>query len=220
VANHRHQEWHPRRLEVADHRHAVEAAIQQEQAGPDAHAGRLTEQPLHDILERLALGHAGQGHGVPPPLADDVGGGVGVEVAGAVAGLAAVHLGGVAEGLAVVRDQCQVDGQPLGMPAQRLGQMPGEGGVELTLQPGVVGEGGQQGLAGRLVGGRVSEPMAGVGERGDPGGGGQQERPEDGGRGLALVALELQVGLQVFRSGAMDLVAVEGMILRAHGSLR
>ena len=71
--------------------------------------------------------------------------------------------------------------------------MPGQGGVELPLQRGVVGQGGQQGLAGRLVGGGVVEALAGVGERGDPGGGGQQERPEDLGRGLPLVVLELEV---------------------------
>ena len=39
--------------------------------------------------------------------------------------------------------------------------------------------------------------VAGVGQRGDAGGGGQQERPEDGPR-LALVVLELQVVLQVW----------------------
>ena len=46
-------------------------------------------------------------------MADDVGGGVGVEVAGAVLGLGAVDLVEVAERLAVVGDQRQVDGQPL-----------------------------------------------------------------------------------------------------------
>ena len=35
-----------------------------------------------------------------------------------------------------------------------------------------------------------------------------------------LIVLELEVGLQVFGGGAMDLVAVEDMILWAHGSLR
>ena len=128
-------------------------------------------------------------------------------------GLAAVDLVEVAEGLAVVGDQGQVDGQPLAVLAQRLGQVPGQGGVEPPLQGGVVGQGGQQGLAGRLVGGGVAEAPAGVGQRGDPGGGGQQQRPEDLGRGLALVVLELEVGLQVLGGEAMDLVAVEGMIV-------
>ena len=113
MADHRHQERVPRRLEVADHRHAVEAAIQQQQPGPDADARRLAEQALDHVLERLALAHAGQGHGEPLPVADDIGGGVGVEVAGAALGLAAVDLVDVAEGLAVVGDQGQVDGQPL-----------------------------------------------------------------------------------------------------------
>ncbi len=106
------------------------------------------------------------------------------------------------------------------MTPDSLGQVPGEGGVESPLQDGVVGEGGQEGLACRLVGGGVAEASAGVGQRGDAGGGGQQQRPEGTGRRLALVVLELEVGLQVFGGGAMDLVAVEDMILWAHGSLR
>ena len=165
----------PGRLEVADHRHAVEATIEQQQPGPDAHAGGLTEQPLDYVLERLALLDAGQGDGVALPLADDVGGGVGVEVAGAALGLAAVDLVEVAEGLAVVGDQGQVDGQPLEVLAQRLGQVPGQRGVELPLQDGVVGKSGQERLACRLVGGGVAKALAGVGQRGDPGGSGQQE---------------------------------------------
>ena len=52
--------------------------------------------------------------------------------------------------------------------------------------------------------------MAGVGERGDPGGGGEQERPEDLGRDLALVVLELQVSLQVVGGEAMDLSCGRG----------
>ena len=150
---------------------------------------------MDDILERLALADAGQGDGVPLPLADDVGGGIGVEVAGAVLGLGAVDLAEVAEGFAVVRDQRQIDGQPLEALAERLGQVPGQRGVESPLQCGVVGERRQQRLARRLVGGGVAEPLAGVGERGDAGGGGQQQRPQDGGRGLPLVILELEVGL-------------------------
>ena len=54
---------------------------------------------MDHVLERLALPDAGQGDGVPLPVADDVGGGVGVEVAGAVLGLAAVDLVDVAERL-------------------------------------------------------------------------------------------------------------------------
>ena len=107
-----------------------------------------------------------------------------MEVAGAVLGLAAVDLVGVAERAAVVGDQGQVDGQPLEVLAQRLGQVPGQGAVELPLGLGVVGQGGQQGLACRLVGGGVAEALAGVGQRGDPGGGGEQERQEQSGEAL------------------------------------
>ncbi len=98
--------------------------------------------------------------------------------------------------------------------------MPGQGGVELPLQRGVVGQCGKQRLACGLVGGAVAEASTGVGQRGDPGRGGQEQGPEGLGRGLALVVAELKMGLQVLGGGAVDLPAVEGMILRAHGSLR
>ena len=96
-----------------------------------------------------------------------------MEMAGAALGLAAVDLGRVAEGLAVVGDQGQVDGQSLGVLAERLGQVSSQRGVELSLEGGVVGQGGQQRLACRLVGGGVAQALAGVGEGGHPGGGGQ-----------------------------------------------
>jgi hypothetical protein len=98
--------------------------------------------------------------------------------------------------------------------------VPGQRGVELSLQDGVVGQCGQEGLAHRLVGGGVAEALAGVGQRGDPGRGGQQQRPKDLSRGLALVVLELQMGLQVLGGEAVDLVAVEDTMGWAHGSLR
>src|ERR1019366_1004477 len=131
-----------------------------------------------------------------------------------------VDLVEIAEGFAVVGDQRQVDGQALGVLAERLGQVPGERGVELSVQRGVIGQGGQQRLASRLVGGGVAEALAGVGQRSDAGGGGQQERPEDLGRDLAFVVLELEVGLEVLDGEAMDVVAVEDTMGWAHGSLR
>jgi hypothetical protein len=143
-----------------------------------------------------------------------------VEVAGAALGLATVDLVEVAGRLTVVGDQGQVEGQPLAVCAQRLGQMTGECGVEPPLQFGVVGQRGQQCLARRLVAGGVFQALAGIGQRGDPSGGGQQQRPEDVGGGLALVVPELEVGLQVLCGESVDLVAVEGMMVRAHGSLR
>ena len=57
--------------------------------------------------------------------------------------------------------------------AERLGNVPGQCGVELLLQGGVVGECGQEGLACSLVRGAVEQSLAGVGQRGDPSGGGQ-----------------------------------------------
>ena len=66
----------------------------------------------------------------------------------------------------------------------------------------------------------VVEPSAGVGQRGDPGGGGQQQCPEGPSRGLAFVALELEMGLQVLFGQAVDPLAVEDTMGWAHGSLR
>jgi hypothetical protein len=142
-----------------------------------------------------------------------------VEVAGAALGLAAIDLVGMAERRAVVRDQGQVEGQPLEVLAQRLGQVPGQRRVELPLQRGGVGPSGQQRLACGLVGGGIAQRLASVGQRGDPSGG-EQERPEDLGRGPALVVLEVQVSLQVLGGDAMDLVAVEDMMGWAQSSLR
>ena len=112
-------------MEVADDRHTVEAAIQQEQSRPDAQACGLTQEALEHFLERFALLHPGQGHGITLPFADQVSGGVGVEVTGAALGLATVDLVEVAKRLAVVGDQGQVDGQSLGvLAAATLGRCP------------------------------------------------------------------------------------------------
>ena len=55
MADHWHQERVAHRLEVADYRHTVEAAIEQEQTGPDTDAGGLSQQALDDVLERFAF---------------------------------------------------------------------------------------------------------------------------------------------------------------------
>lgn len=72
-----------RRLHVADHVHAVETAIQEHQTHCDPDRSGLPQKALNDVFHRLALGHRGQGNGVPLPLADDVGRGIGMEVTGA-----------------------------------------------------------------------------------------------------------------------------------------
>jgi hypothetical protein len=119
----------------------------------------------------------------------------------------------------MVGDQGQVDGQSLEVLAEHFGEVPDQGRVELSLQGGVIGQRGQERLARRLIGGGVVEAPARVGQRGDPSGGGEQQRPEDLGRGLALVVLELQVRLQVLDGEAMDVAAVEDTMGWAHGSL-
>ena len=138
---------------------------------------------------------AGQGHGEAQALADDVGGGVGVEVGGAALGLAAVDLVGVVQGLAVVGDEGQVDGQRLAAAAQGLGQVALQGAVEAALQFGEGGQGGQQGIVGGGVGGGVAQGGAGGGQRGDAAGGVEQDGPEHAGAALGAVVLEAQVFL-------------------------
>ena len=112
------------------------------------------------------------------------------------------------------------DGVPL-TPGQTLGKViPGN---SFESDKAFIEAGGQRGpqrLARRLVGGDMVEAPAGIGQRGDAGGGGQQQRPEDPGRGLLLVVLELQVRLQVLGGEAVDMVAVEDTMGWAHGSLR
>jgi hypothetical protein len=175
---------------------------------------------LHDLLHRLALGDRRQRDREPLPSQDDVRGGIGVEVTGAALGLPTVDLLGVAEVLAVIGDQGQVDRQPLAPPAQRSGQTTGQGAVELPLKFGELGHRGDEGFADRLLGGELVEsPARGV-DRGDPGGGDQEDGPEGRGRDLPLVGAERDVLLKETGGGLMDLLAVQRTMVWAHGSLR
>src|SRR5262249_8205883 len=59
-ADHRHQKWLAGRLEITDHSHAVEAAVQEQQAAADADRTGLVQQALEDLFQRLPPGG-------PPP---------------------------------------------------------------------------------------------------------------------------------------------------------
>ena len=218
-ANHRHQERMPRRLEVADHAHAEEPAVEQQKAGPDPDAGCLVQEALEHGLHRFAAADRRQGHGVAMVLVDHIGRGIGMEMRGAALGFAADDFLGIARGRAVIGDQGQVDGHPLTALPQRLGQVSGQGTVELPLGLGEVGQGGQQGQPRRLVGRGIAEAFAGIGQRGDPRGGVEQERQEQSGAALGSVIVELQVGLQQRRGVLMDLVGGERILRWAHGFL-
>src|SRR5262249_57791163 len=113
----------------------------------------------------------GEGNGEAQAVADDVGGGVGVERAGAALGLAAVDLGRVAQRLAVVGDQVQVDGQGLAAAAQGTGQVALQGAVDAPLQFVGLGQGGQQGVVDRGVRRGAAQRRAGGRDRGDAAGG-------------------------------------------------
>src|SRR5947199_229624 len=146
-----------------------EAPVQQQVAGPHARLGRLPQQVADDVAQGLALADVGQGHGKALALADDVGGGVGVEVAGATLGRAAVDLVGVVPGAAVVGDQVQVDGEGPPAAAQGVRQVALQGAVEAALQLVDLGEGGQEGVVGGLVAGGVEQGLAGGPQRGNAG---------------------------------------------------
>jgi len=66
-------------------------------------------------------------------LADDVGGGVGVEVRRAALGLAAEDLAEVAEWLAVVGREGEIDGEGLAAATQGVRQVALQGAVEAAL---------------------------------------------------------------------------------------
>ena len=135
VAGHRHQERPPRLLQVADDLDAVEAAVQEQQAGPEPRLGHQVEQLLEHVLEPLGAGHRGHRQGEPLAVEHDVGGGVGEERAGAGLPLAAVDLVAVQGMLAIVGDEGQVDGdaeRPLAVAAEGPGQVGAEGGIDLA----------------------------------------------------------------------------------------
>lgn len=120
----------------------------------------------------------------------------------------------------VVGDQRQVDGQPLPLAAQRLGETAGERAVELPLQDGEVGDVGVDRLAKGLLGGESAEPLTGGMERADDRGGDQKDRPEHVAGDRPLVVVQRQVRLQKRHGRPVDLLAVERTMVWAHGSLR
>jgi hypothetical protein len=124
-----------------------------------------------------------------------------------------------AERLAVIGDQDQVGGQALRPAAQGPGQVAGQGGVEPAEQLGEVGQGGDQGQPGRLVGRRVAQGLASIRERGEACGGVEQQGQQGPGAALGSVVGELEVVLKDRGGTAVDPPGGEGRILRAHGSL-
>ena len=129
-ADHRHQERMVGRLEIADHPHTVEAAVQKQQAAANPDLGGLMQKVLQDRLQGFAPGDRGQCHGEAVTVADDVERGVGVEVAGPALGLGAVDLVGIMLRLAMIGDQDQIGGHALRAATQGPGQVVGQGGVE------------------------------------------------------------------------------------------
>ncbi len=119
------------------------------------------------------------GDGEPPPVADDVGRGVGVEMRRAALGLATIDLFGVAVRLAVVGDPRQIDRHRIAAFPQGLGQVGGQARIEPPLQLVDRRQDCPQGIAHSLVRRRPGQTPAGVEDRGDPRGGVQQDRDDD-----------------------------------------
>ena len=153
----------------------------------------MLQQPLDDLLEGLTALHPGERHRETQALADDVGGGVGVEGAGAAFSLAAIDFGFVVQGLAVVGNQVKVDGYRLATPLQRLGQIALECAVDASLEFVRFGEGGEQGVVDGAVGRGIAESGAGGGEGGDAAGGVEEDRPEYTGGAFGAVVGQTQV---------------------------
>ena len=96
---------------VEDDRHAVEAAVQQQQPGLRSRLAHQEQQLLEFLLEALRAHHGSHGQGEPLALEDQVGGGVGEERVGPALGLGAVDLAALQGVLAVIGQEGQVDAE-------------------------------------------------------------------------------------------------------------
>ena len=142
-----------------------------------------------------------------------------MEVGGAAFGLPPVDLGRVLKRLAVVGPKGQVAGQRRPGAGQAAGQVGGQGPVQPPLQLLVVGEGSEQGAADGLGGGG-GQPLGGGEHRGQPGSGQEHHRQEDRRRAAAAGLRQAQVGEQPVGGEAVNVLAGEGILGVAHGSLR
>ncbi len=142
-----------------------------------------------------------------------------MEVGGATLGLAAIDFVGVVQGLAVVGGQRQVTGQGLAALAQGLGQVALQGAVEAPRQLGEGRQGGQEGVMHGGVGGGIAQGGAGVGQRGDAGGGVEQDGPQDASRTLGAVVGQADVLLAQRLSADVNGAGGDGILRWSHGSL-
>jgi hypothetical protein len=84
--------------------------------------------------------------------------------------------------MAIVSEQGQVDGEREGAfsgPTQVAGQVGGEGGVDPPFDRVEVAQLGIQGGGEGLLAGGLGEPPAGLVDRGDACGGGEEDREDD-----------------------------------------
>ena len=152
------------------------------------------------------------------PLVHDVRRGVGVEGTGAPLGLAAIDLVVLLGVGAVEGEQREVEGHDLGLFAERLGQVPGQGGIDLSFQEVVVGQRLVERGRDHLLVGDTAKSLAGIGERGDACGGGEEDGQEHS-SGDPLGVAELEVGLAALDGVAIDLSRGQGVGELVHRTL-
>ena len=102
---------------------------------------------------------------------------------------------------------------------QGPGQVGDEGGIDLAFELFEAEELGVEGLGVSLLAGDVGQAAAGLGDRGDPRRGGEEDRQEDRGRDFAF-GLEVQVRLAEVAGEAVDLGGCQGGSGLAHSSLQ
>jgi hypothetical protein len=119
----------------------------------------------------------------------------------------------------VVRDEYQVGGQRLAASAEGVGQVSLQSAVEASLQLGVVGEGGEQGVVGGRVGGAIAEGGAGSGQREDTAGGITEDSPEGIGGAAGSVVGQAEILLQTDADVKVDVGGGECILPLSHGSL-
>ena len=169
-----HQERRTGSPQITDHVDGVKLPVQQQETDFHAQGTYLLQQMLEGLLERFALADPPHRQREPLSLLDDVAAGIGVKMGRAPLRLRSNDFVGIAKGFAVIRDQGQVDGQPLrplGQPPRQLGRQPA---VDSPLEGIPLRQHGNQRIADRLVGGRLAQPPASVEYRPHPRGGKQQ----------------------------------------------
>jgi hypothetical protein len=193
TADYRHDKGVACLVEIPYHRHAAEAAVEQEQTRADPGLPDQVQQALEHLDHRGTVLNANQGHGKALSPTHDIGAGIGMKVGRTAFGLAPVNLGGLLMGLAVVRDQGQVDGHALGPLAQAFGELSREQSIHSLFQRYRVRTQRRERVAHRLIAGSGAQLATGSKHRTQVASGIKQHLQQRLYRALGAVILPLQV---------------------------